>query len=123
MLTPNFTIKRGEVGKTIQGQFLDANDVPIDCRGNTLRKFLLRRYSDPTDLVITGADFVFITEATGEFRYTFTANDLNAMQPTPRGDEFFRAEFEVQLPLVLMKIPTDPERPFLIVKFEDDLRN
>jgi hypothetical protein len=44
------------------------------------------------------------------------------MIPPTRGDAWFKAEFKVTLAGgAVMTSPTHPDRPYLIVKFEDDL--
>ena len=122
MLTADFTIKRSDVGKTISGQFQDANGDPINCFGATAPKFFLREYGGLNIVIIDGAAFIFSDATNGKFAYTFTSNDLNAMQPNPRGDAFFKGEFRTTLQGgVVMTTPTDPIRPFLIIKFEHDL--
>lgn len=123
METPDFTIKRSDVGKAMTGQFFDGRRPAqaIDCSGNSARAFWLREFFTGA-LVISGADFSFTNAATGKFSYTFTAPNLTAMTPSPRGDAWFKAEFKVTLPgAVVMTSPTHPDRPYLIVKLEDDL--
>lgn len=121
METPDFTLKRSDVGKTISGQFLDGDDLPVDCTGNTARVFWVRDYFT-NEVVIAGVTFTIWDELTGKFRYAFTAPDLAAMTPDPRDDAWFKAEFKVSLfGGTVMTSPTNKDRPYLIIKFEDDL--
>lgn len=121
MEAPDFTIKRSEVGKTMTGQFLDGNDAVVDCTGNSARAFWVRNYFTD-EIVISGVDFTIYDAVNGRFRYAFTSGDLIAMTPSPRADAWFKAEFKVTLPSgITMITPTDKDRPYLVIKFEDDL--
>lgn len=122
MEKPDFTIKRSDVGKTLTGQFFDGQKPaqPIDCSGNTARAFWLREFFTGA-LVINGANFTMTNALLGKFSYAFSSPDLIAMTPSPRGDAWFKGEFKVTLPGSVMTSPTNPDRPYLIIKFEDDL--
>lgn len=116
----DFTVKRGDVGKTITGQFLNADGSAINCTGNTSRKFFMRKRKASGgigDTKINGATFSFSNETTGEFSYVFTALNLD----TP-GD--YLAEFEVTLPGgVVVTIPTkdDKSQTYIIIQVQQDL--
>lgn len=120
MRDPDFTIKRGDVGKAITGQFQDADGNAVDVTGYSLPKFYLRKYVDNT-VVINGATFTITNAAQGRFSYSFISGDLTAMTPSPRADAFFKGEFKLTVSGAVMTFPTDPDAPFLIIKLEDDL--
>jgi hypothetical protein len=119
----DFTVKKGDVGKSITGQFLNANGTAINCTGNTARKFFMRRkgksgivkFSETPK--INGAAFTFSNEATGLFSYTFTALDLDTA-----GD--YAGEFEVTLPGgVVVTIPTNAneKQTYISIEVQKDL--
>lgn len=117
MANPDFTVKKGDVGKTITGQFLNADGSAINCTGNTARKFFMRKGGPNGTAKINGATFTFTNEATGAFSYTFTGTDLD----TP-GD--YVGEFEVTLSGgVVVTIPTkaDEKKTYINIKIHKDL--
>lgn len=116
----DFTVKKGDIGKTITGQFLNSDGSVINCTGNTSRKFFMRKGGPgkATGTVkINGATFTFTTAATGQFSYTFTQLDLD----TPGN---YVAEFEVTLPGgVVVTIPTkdDKTQTYITIQVQNDL--
>jgi hypothetical protein len=108
----DFTIKQNDVGRTISGQFKDANGVAVNCTSNTSRKVFMRKSGV---MKINGATFSFTNAVEGRFSYPFTALDLDT-----KGD--YEMEFETTLPGgVVVTFPTDVEKPYLLVRIQDDL--
>jgi len=110
---PNITIKRGDAGKVISGQFLDANGDPVDLSGSTSRKVFMRKQGSTTNK-IDGAAFELLDESTGTWRYTMTANDVDTAG-------HYNLEFEVRRPGIVDTFPTNPEDPYVTVLIQDTL--
>jgi hypothetical protein len=110
----DYTIKQNDVGRTISGQFRDANDAVVDCTGNTSRKVFMRRQGRTT-LKINGTSFSFSNVALGKFIYQWAAADLDTV-----GD--YEMEFQTTLPGgVVVTFPTDVDKPYLLIRVQDDL--
>jgi len=111
MLGPDITIKRGDTGKVISGQFRDASGTPVDCTGNTSRKILMKRSGE----LKINSTFEFTDAATGTWSYTMTADDVDM-----KGK--YKMELEVTLPgPQVITFPTDEDKPYLIVLIQEDL--
>lgn len=108
----DFTIKQNDIGRTISGQFLDANDTPVNCTGNSSRKVFMRKGST---MKINGTAFTFTNATLGQFSYQFVATDIDT-----KGD--YQMEFETTLPGgVVVTFPTNKSKPYLLVRVQDDL--
>lgn len=114
MIEPDITIKRGDAGKIIAGQFLDSHDAPVDLAGSTSRRLIMREYSSPNTVKIDGANFVFTDASIGAWMYTLTAEDVDT-------SGLYRLEFEVTRPGIIDTFPTNPIRPYMFVLIQDDL--
>src|SRR5687767_14105248 len=112
-MIPDLTIKKGDAGKVISGQFKDANGVVVNCTGSTSRKIFMRPISGGTLKI--NSTFTFTTEATGIWSYTMLAANVDTSGT-------FLLEFEVTLSgPQTVTFPTDPDAPYMIVKIQDDL--
>lgn len=110
MATPDLTIKRGDSGKVISGQFTAAGAV-VDCTGNTSRKILMKRGG----ALKIDSTFTFTDAATGSWAYTLQEADVDTIGT-------YTLEFEVVLPgPQTLTFPTDADNPYLIVLIQDDL--
>jgi len=113
MLNPDITIKRGDHGKVVAGQFLDSHGAPVPLPGSITRKLFMRGYS--TNVIkINGANFIFLDAEVGTWSYTMTPEDVDT-------SGVYKIEFEVTRPGIVDTFPTDPENPYLIVLIQDDM--
>lgn len=111
---PDLTIKRGDTGKVISGQFRDADGNVVDCTGHTSRKILMKKTGSTTTLKINST-FNFTNASTGSWSYTMQAGDVDT-----KGN--YEMEFEVTLPGPRVEtFPTDPDHPYLVVLIQEDL--
>lgn len=108
---PDLTIKRGDAGKVISGQFKDADDNPVNCTGHTARKILMKRWG----VLKINSTFSFTDPTTGAWSYTLQTADVDT-----KGT--YEMEFEVTLPGPRTEtFPTNPDQPYLIVLIQEDL--
>lgn len=112
-MTADITIKKGDTGKVLTGQFTDANAAAVNCTGNTARKILMTKLGSTTPKI--SSTFTFTTVATGIWSYTMLAADLDT-----KG--WYKLELEVTLPgPQVVTFPTNPATPYLMVVIQDDL--
>lgn len=118
MINPDITIKRGDEGKLLAGQFLDSHGEPVPLPGSVSRKVWMKQISAPENVVIDGATFDFADEDTGDWTYRCTADDVAV-------SGVYKLEFEVLRAgpdgPIKDTFPTDPQRPYLLVLIQDDL--
>lgn len=109
-MTPDLTIKRGDAGRIISGQFT-ANGAAIDCTGNSSRKILMSRGG----VLKIDSIFTFTDEETGSWSYELQSDDVDTAGT-------YKLELEVVLPgPQVVTFPTDPDHPYLIVLIQRDL--
>lgn len=110
-MSVDITIKRGDTGKILSGQLLDANGVPPDFSGYTTAKIWMKRGGVAK---IAGAAFTFVNAAISTWQYACVAGDVDT-----RGR--YKMELEVVKAGATYTFPTHPTRPYLIVLIKDDL--
>ena len=109
VLTPDYTIKRGDTGRVITGTFSDASGV-IDMSGSTSRKLFMINLATGA-IKINGVDF---TITTSTWSYAMQAADVNEVA-------WFKLELEVVKTGVTTTFPTSYGTPYKLVRVQDDL--
>lgn len=112
-LTADFTIKRGDAGKVISGQFQNADKSIPNLTGSITRKVIMTNISTGVKK-IDGATFTFSDAALAKWTYSFSGADVDT-------SGWYKLEFEVTRVGFTDTFPTDPDEPYLTVLIQDDL--
>lgn len=112
-LTPDFVLKRGDVGKVHGGVVRDASGNPVNCTGFT--SAVIKWTNLMTEAVkINWASITIPTPTTGGWTYILTAGDVDT-------SGWYKQEIRIFFGTTRVTFPTDNDSPFTIVKVQDDL--
>lgn len=109
-MSADITLKRNDAGRTLTGQFTDANGV-VPCTGNTARKILMRKIG--ASALKIDSTFTFTNEAEGRWAYTLLTTDVDTAGT-------YSLEFEVTFPTEKVTFPTG-EKTYYEVLIKKDL--
>lgn len=110
---PDFTIKKGDVGKVISGQFQNADGSVPNLTGSITRKLTMVNMTTGVKK-IDGATFNFTNEAQSRWLYQFATQDVDTLGR-------YKLEFEVTRIGYTDTFPTDEKTPYLVVLVQEDL--
>lgn len=112
-LTPDFTVKRHDVGRLLSGHFEESDGSRPNLSGASACKIFARDKST-NQLKINGATFQLTDPTQGVWSYALTANDVDT-------SGYYDMEFQVTRSGHVDTFPTDPEKPFSLLLIQEDL--
>lgn len=114
-MIPDYTIKKGDVGRTISGTFRDSTGAIVPLVGSVSRKLFMKD-AMTGEMRINGENFTLAGDgSTGAWSYQFQVEDFN------ENGGLYLLEHKVELPTQTISFPTNPDTPHKVVLVQDDL--